>query len=152
MRHAPGIQSWLHKASLDKKCWSTQFGALAFGRCQSHFRVKLLREVCHSKKSKFTAPLIVGCEETVPYGDFIDKALQLLVDDSADGVRWDKVARIKRALANGTYNVSDEDLAGRIVVSKGAEAQVALHARGFDHWSSLKQCLMRLSKSSWLRL
>jgi hypothetical protein len=55
-------------------------------------------------------------------------------------------------LANGTYNVSDEDLAGRIVVSKGAEAQVALHARGFDHWSSLKQCLMRLSKSSWLRL
>jgi Anti-sigma-28 factor, FlgM len=114
--------------------------------------VKLLREVCHSKKSKFTAPLIVGCEETVPYGDFIDKALQLLVDDSADGVRWDKVARIKGALANGTYDVSAEDLAGRIVGSKGAEAQVALHARAFDHWSSLKQCLMRLSKRSWLRL
>jgi Anti-sigma-28 factor, FlgM len=81
--------------------------------------VKLFREVCRLKKSKFTAPLIVGREETVPCGDFIDKALQLLVDDSADGVRWDKVARIKGALANGTYDVSAEDLAGRIVGSKG---------------------------------
>jgi hypothetical protein len=103
------------------------------------------------KKSKFTAPLIVGREETVSYRDFIDKALQLLVDDFADGVRWDKVARIKGALANRTYDVSAENLAGRIVGSKGAEAQVALHACAFDHWSSLKQCLMRLSKSSWLR-
>jgi hypothetical protein len=104
------------------------------------------------KKSKFTAPLIVGREETVSYGDFIDKALQLLVDDSADGVRWDKVARIKRALANGTYNVSDEDLAERIICLKRGGSPSGLHARAFDHWSSLKQCLMRLSKRSRLRL
>jgi hypothetical protein len=137
---------------LDKKCWSTQFGASAFRSLPVTLSREIIREVCLLKKSKFTAPLTVGREETVPYGDFIDKALQLLVDDSADGVRWDKVARIKGALANGTYDVSAEDLAGRIVGSKGAEAQVALHARAFDHWSSLKQCLMRLSKRSWLRL
>jgi hypothetical protein len=122
------------------------------GRCQLHFRVKLFGEVCHVKKSKITAPLIVGREETVSYGDFIDKALQLLVDDSADGVRWDKVARIKRALANGTYNVSDEDLAGRIIWLKRGGSPSGLHAHAFDHWSSLKQCLMRLSKRSRLRL
>jgi hypothetical protein len=111
MRHSPGTQSWLHKESVVRRNLAHQRS----GRCQLHFRVKLLREVCRLKKSKFTAPFIVGREETVPYGDFIDKVPQLLVQDSADGVRWDKVTRIKRALASGTYNVSDEDLAGRII-------------------------------------
>jgi anti-sigma28 factor (negative regulator of flagellin synthesis) len=68
------------------------------------------------KKSKFTAPLIVRREDTVSYGDsLIDEILRLLVDESADDVRWDKVVRIKRALTHGTYNVSAKDVAGKII-------------------------------------
>ena len=75
-----------------------------------------LREVCGLKKSKFTAPLIVRREDTVSYGaSLLDEILRLLVDDSADGVRWDKVVRIKRALTHGTYSVSAEDVAGKII-------------------------------------
>jgi hypothetical protein len=67
------------------------------------------------KKSKFTAPLVVGREDTVSYGAFIGEVLRLPVDDSADGVQWDKVAKIKRALTDGTYSVSAEDLAKKII-------------------------------------
>jgi hypothetical protein len=67
------------------------------------------------KKSKLAAPLVVGRGDTVSYGPFIDEVLGLPVDDSADGVRWDIVAKIKRALTDGTYSVSAEDLAGKIL-------------------------------------
>ena len=68
------------------------------------------------KKSKFTAPLIVRREDTVSYGaSLLEERLRLLVDESADGVRWDKVVRIKRALTHGTYNVSAEDVAEKII-------------------------------------
>jgi anti-sigma28 factor (negative regulator of flagellin synthesis) len=67
------------------------------------------------KKSKRTAHRIVGGEETVSYGDLIDEVLRLLVVNAADGVRSEKVAMIKSSLADGTYNVNAEDLAGRII-------------------------------------
>ena len=67
------------------------------------------------KKSKLTAPRIVGGEDTVSYGDLIDEVLRLLIVNAADGVRSEKVATIKSALADGTYNVNAEDLAGRII-------------------------------------
>jgi anti-sigma28 factor (negative regulator of flagellin synthesis) len=67
------------------------------------------------KKSKLTAPRILGGEDTVSYGDLIDEVLRLLVVNAAGGVRSEKVATIKRTLAEGTYNVSAEDLAGGII-------------------------------------
>ena len=67
------------------------------------------------KKSKLIAPQIVGGEDTVSCDDLIDEILRLLVVNAADGVRSEKVATIKRTLADGTYNVSAEDLAGRII-------------------------------------
>jgi anti-sigma28 factor (negative regulator of flagellin synthesis) len=67
------------------------------------------------KKSRLTVPRIIGGEETVSYGDLIDEVLRLLVVNAADGVRSEKVAMIKSALADGTYNVNAEDLAGRII-------------------------------------
>jgi hypothetical protein len=67
------------------------------------------------KKSKLTVPRIIGGEETVSYGDLIDEGWRLLVVNAADGVRSEKVAMIKGALADGTYNVNAEDLAGRII-------------------------------------
>jgi anti-sigma28 factor (negative regulator of flagellin synthesis) len=67
------------------------------------------------KKSKLTTPRIVGGEDTVSYGDLIDEVVRLLVVNAADGVRSEKVAAIKRTLADGTYDVSAEDLAGRII-------------------------------------
>jgi anti-sigma28 factor (negative regulator of flagellin synthesis) len=67
------------------------------------------------KKSKLTAPRIVGGEDTVSYGDLIDEVLRLPVVNAADSVRSEKVATIKRTLADGTYNVSAEDLAGSII-------------------------------------
>jgi Anti-sigma-28 factor, FlgM len=76
--------------------------------------------VCGLKKSKFTAPLVVGREDAVSNGAFIDELLRLLVGDSADGVRWDKVATIKSALTDGTYSVSVEDLAEKIISARRA--------------------------------
>ena len=67
------------------------------------------------KKSKLTAPRILGGEDTVSCGDLIEEVLRLPVVKAADGVRSEKVATIKRTLADGTYNVSSEDLAGRII-------------------------------------
>jgi anti-sigma28 factor (negative regulator of flagellin synthesis) len=67
------------------------------------------------KKSKLTAPRILGGEDTVSYGDLIDEVLRLLVVNAAGGVRSEKVAIIRRALAEGTYNISAEDLAGKII-------------------------------------
>ena len=73
------------------------------------------------KKSKFTAPLIVRREDTVSYGaSLLDEILRPLVDDSADGVRWDKVATIKSALTDGTYSVSVENLAEKIISARRA--------------------------------
>ena len=72
------------------------------------------------KKSKFIAPLVVGREGAVSNGAFIDELLRLPVDDSADGVRWDKVATIKSALTGGTYSVSVEDLAEKIISARRA--------------------------------
>jgi anti-sigma28 factor (negative regulator of flagellin synthesis) len=67
------------------------------------------------KKSKLTARQILGGEVTLSYGDLIDEVLRPLVMNAADGVRSEKVARIKGSLADGTYDVRAEDLAGRII-------------------------------------
>jgi hypothetical protein len=48
------------------------------------------------KKSEFTAFQNMGRMQIVTYGDFIDEALRLFENDSADGVRWEKGARIRR--------------------------------------------------------
>jgi hypothetical protein len=101
--------------SLDKRYFWRNFTHHYSDHSQLHFRVKLLCEVCHVKKSKLTAPRIVGGEDTVSYGDLIDEVLRLLIVNAADGVRSEKVATIKSALADGTYNVNAEDLAGRII-------------------------------------
>jgi anti-sigma28 factor (negative regulator of flagellin synthesis) len=68
------------------------------------------------KKSQINAPLIVGRDDTLSCSaSFIDEVFRLLADESAEGVRLDKVAKIKRALTHGTYNVSAEDLSGKII-------------------------------------
>jgi flagellar biosynthesis anti-sigma factor FlgM len=38
-------------------------------------------------------------------------------DDDLDGVRLEKVERLKAAIANGTYHVSAEDLAEKMIES-----------------------------------
>jgi hypothetical protein len=67
------------------------------------------------KRSNLTAPWMVGGKETVSYDDLIDEVLRPLVVNAADGVRSDKVARIKSALADETYHVNAEDLARKII-------------------------------------
>jgi anti-sigma28 factor (negative regulator of flagellin synthesis) len=67
------------------------------------------------KKSKLTVPLTLGRKDSVSCGNLVDNLLRLVVVNSADGVRSEKVAIIKSALTDGTYNVNAEDLAGRII-------------------------------------
>jgi anti-sigma28 factor (negative regulator of flagellin synthesis) len=100
---------------LDKRCFRRNLTHHYSDRSQLHFRLKLLCEVCHVKKSKHTAHWVVGGNDAVSHGDLIDEVLRLLLVNAADGVRSEKVTMIKSALANGTYNVNAEDLAGRII-------------------------------------
>jgi anti-sigma28 factor (negative regulator of flagellin synthesis) len=39
----------------------------------------------------------------------------LLAKSGADDVRWEKVEQIKRILSNGTFPVSSEEVAARII-------------------------------------
>ena len=76
----------------------------------------LIREVRGLNKSRLIAPLNGSQDNAVSRcRSFMDQTFRPPVDESAEIVRWNKVARLMRALADGTYDVSAQDVAEKII-------------------------------------